>query len=697
MTDWTLQPFIHQAIICVQAPVLVVSPQDAQLRGGAEGYYASDKRLINRLVLTLDGQEPEQVDAQLLPSGEAQFLAVHRSAADPTADPTVTVRRYRRAARDWEEITITNHGRRPVTLPLRMDVGCDQSDISAVKSGRPDAELPAEPRSTGLSWTHPRLGTEVVLNCEPAPDRVGTQQPALGWDLHLAPAESWSVRLRVETAGPAAPAAVAAPAHAAVPWSVPQVQCADPRLSRLLDRSLKDLAGLLLADPEDRKDLFLAAGAPWYLTLFGRDSLWAARMMLPLGTDLAAGTLRALARRQGAVHDPAIEEQPGKILHEVRRESTTLSHGLALPPLYYGTIDATPLFITLLAEAWRWGMPEEQVAALLPTAERSLAWLRDHADPDGDGFLEYIRAREDGLANQGWKDSADAVQSADGRLAESPIALAEVQGYAYEAALAGADLLRAFGRPGADRWTEWADRLARRFRSAFWAEDVTGPYVAIALDRHKQPVDGVTSNAGHLLATGILSPQECTVVAERLARPDMDSGWGLRTMSAHSRGFNPLGYHTGSVWAHDTAITVAGLAATGHHTAAAALLDGLLEAAGGFDYRLPELHSGEQRRPGTRPAAYPASCRPQAWAAAAGVSLLASVLGLRPDVPAGRVGLQPLVTPKAGAVEVSGIRLGADTVTVVVDGEGRGQLRDAPEGLRVDTWPGPDIRPGGTA
>lgn len=691
------QPFIHQAIICVRAPVLVVSHQDGQLRGGAQGYYVSDTRLISRLVLTLDGREPEPVDSQLLASGEATFLAVHRRACDPTPDPTVTVRRRRRAAPDWEEITIANHGRSALTLPLRVDVDCDQSDISAVKSGRSDDELPAGRRSTGLSWTHPRLGAEVALSCEPAPDKVDAGQSALTWDLHIAPAESWSVRLRVETAGPSAPAPVGAPASAAVPWSVPQVECTDPRLSRLLDRSLTDLAGLLLTDPQDPEDHFLAAGAPWYLTLFGRDSLWAARMMLPLGTELAAGTLRALARRQGSRHDAATEEQPGKILHELRHESTGLSHGLALPPLYYGTVDATPLFITLLAEAWRWGMPEEQVEALLPAAERSLAWLRDHADPDHDGFLEYIRVSEGGLANQGWKDSADAVQSTDGRLAEAPIALAEVQGYAYEAALAGAALLRAFGRPGADRWTKWADRLARRFRSAFWAEDATGPYVTIALDRHKRPVDGVTSNAGHLLATGILNPQECRVVAERLAGPDMDCGWGLRTMSAHSRGFNPLGYHTGSVWAHDTAITVAGLAATGHHTAAAGLLDGLLDAAAAFDYRLPELHSGEQRRADTRPAPYPASCRPQAWAAAAGVSLLASVLGLRPDVPAGRVGLQPLVAPKVGLVEVSGIRLGADTVTVVVDHKGHGHLRNAPKSLRMDTWPGPDIRPGGTA
>ncbi|MFD0505220.1 amylo-alpha-1,6-glucosidase [Streptomyces chiangmaiensis] len=343
--------------------------------------------------------------------------------------------------------------------------------------------------------------------------------------------------------------------------------------------------------------------------------------------------------------------------------------------------------MVLLAEAWRWGMPQEDVATLLPHAERALEWLRLHADADGDGFVEYIRNDDNGLVNQGWKDSVDSVQSTRGRLASAPIALSEVQGYAYQAAVAGAALLSAFGRPGADYWLDWADALARRFRSAFWVEDAAGPYVAIALDGDKRPVDAVASNAGHLLGTGILSADESAAVAQRLAGPDMNSGWGLRTMSARSAGFNPVGYHTGSVWAHDTAIAVAGLATSGHHPAAASLIEGLLEAAAAFDYRLPELHGGEQRRPGSRPVPYPASCRPQAWAATAGISLLSSLLGLEPDLPSGRVALRPLAQSPVGSLEVSGIRLGTGDVTVTVDGHGDGSITGAPGSVHVETRP----------
>ncbi|MFE0512500.1 glycogen debranching N-terminal domain-containing protein [Streptomyces sp. NPDC058964] len=681
MKDWTPQPFIHDAVINLDAPTLVLSSPDGQISKAAEGFYASDTRLLSRLVLTVGGREPEPVAAHSRDARHTRFLAVHRQDADLTPDPTVLVERVRAAGRDCERITVTNHARRHTTLTLRLEAACDLSDMSEVKAGRPRAALPATVSGSGLTWK--AAGQQAVtLTAIPAPHQSEPgHAPALSWNVELAPGQSWAASLTLEAPAQTArtrPPAVAAPLPGPPPWSSPQVTCADPRLSRLLGRSLDDLSALLLADPRDPSDRFLAAGAPWYLTLFGRDSLWAARMMLPLGTELAAGTLRALARRQGTAHDPATEEQPGKIMHELRRDASS-----TLPPLYYGTVDATLLFVTLLAEAWRWGMPEDQVAALVPAAERALDWMRHYADADGDGFVEYLKLRNTGLTNQGWKDSEDAVQSATGRLAEPSIALAEVQGYAYEAALAGADLLEAFGRPGAEQWREWALSLAHRFRSAFWVEDGHGPFVAIALDGAKRPVEGVASNMGHLLGTGILAPDECAVVAHRLSLPDMDCGWGLRTMSAEARGFNPLGYHTGSVWAHDTAIVVAGLAQTGHAHVAASLLGGLLEAASAFDYRLPELHAGEQHRPGDRPVPYPAACRPQAWAAAAGVNLLTSLLGLRPDLPSGVVHLSPLDAPAIGPLRADGLRLGTASVTVTVDGQRKGHITGMPAATRL--------------
>ncbi|GAA3154483.1 hypothetical protein [Nonomuraea salmonea] len=290
------------------------------------------------------------------------------------------------------------------------------------------------------------------------------------------------------------PASYAWPASPSTTWN----PCGSPRPARRRTRSW-------------------ARASPWFLTLFGRDSIWAARMLLPLGTDLAAGTLRVLARRQGTKLDPASGEAPGKIMHELRRHEFALhANRLRLPAAYYGTIDATPLWITLLHDAWRWGLPDGEVAALLPAMEAALGWLADHGDADGDGFLEYIDTSGSGLANQGWKDSGDAVRCHDGSRAEPPIALVEVQGYAYEAAMAGAALLDAYGRPGAERWRDYAGRLAERFRAAFW---VDGGHPALALDRDKRPVDALTSNIGHLLGTGILTPRRRAPHRRRAGRP----------------------------------------------------------------------------------------------------------------------------------------------------------------------------------
>jgi glycogen debranching enzyme len=415
-----------------------------------------------------------------------------------------------------------------------------------------------------------------------------------------------------------------------------------------------------MAVPGRRGDVFLAAGAPWYFTLFGRDSIWAARLLLPFGWQLAAGTLRALAACQGSKLDPETAEAPGKIPHELRRAGS----------LYYGTIDATPLWICLLHDAWRWGMPASQVRALLPALHAALECISRYGDSDGDGLLEYIDQSGHGLSNQGWKDSGDAIRFADGRIAKPPVALCEVQGYAYEAAMAAAELLTAFGEPGADRWRAWAAGLAEAFRASFWLPD---GYPALALDAAKQPVDSLTSNIGHLLATGLLTKDEESLVAGRLAGPDMDSGFGLRTMSAGNAGYNPLSYHCGSVWSHDTAIVIRGLYRSGHGDDAARLAEGLLSAAAAFDWRLPELFSGEDRGP----VPYPAACRPQAWSAAAAGALAQALLGLDVDAPAGLVRVEPPDVPPGRAgrrLRVDGLVAGDETFSAGIDEAGHGYL-----------------------
>ncbi|MFJ2953403.1 glycogen debranching N-terminal domain-containing protein [Streptomyces sp. NPDC087270] len=511
---------------------------------------------------------------------------------------------------------------------------------------------------------------------------VRPEDGELRYRVALAPGASWQAVLECTVHDPL-PAPFPAPAPGSVDWPHPRLASADQRLDRLVARSVGDLERLLLTDPDHPGDTFLAAGSPWFLTLFGRDSLWAARMLLPLGTELAAGTLRTLARRQGTRVDPHTEEQPGKILHEVRREPLRLADSRALPAVYYGTVDATPLWITLLHDAWRWGMPAAEVAELLPHAEAGLEWLARYGDADGDGLLEYVDSTGSGLANQGWKDSGDSIRWRDGRLAAPPIALCEVQAYAYEAALAGAALLRAFDRPGADRWEEWAATVRRRFRESFWVSDALGRYPAVALDVDKRPVDSATSAFGHLLGTGLLDHEESALLADRLAGPDLDCGFGVRTLSSRNAGFNPLGYHVGSVWPHDTAIAVHGLVRAGFPAQAVPLAKGIVAASVGFEARLPELYGGHGSGYDEAPAPYPAACRPQAWSAAAGVLLLQAALGLSADVPGGRLRIDPAAAGAFGPLHVSGLRVAGAPLSVRLDADGRAEVT-APDSLTLE-------------
>ena len=629
------QPWLHDLVTVLSAPTVVLSEPSGQIRGGgsAEGVLHADLRVLSRAVLTVGGAEPAPIGSGLDGPGSAWFVSVPRALGDDIADPTVRIERERTVAPGVvsERIRVVSFADSGVDTELALIVAADLARLSEIKAARGGQPVPMARAPDGLSWGDGELTVALA---------------APGAKLHLAPADRgaairWVVRLdgrgssefswRLTVADRAA-AVTAAPA--AAPPAV-RVTAADPRLAELVGRSVADAARLADGRPGRPGDVFLAAGAPWYFTLFGRDSIWAARLLLPFGWQLAAGTLRTLAAFQGSRLDPETAEAPGKIPHELRRGGS----------LYYGTIDATPLWICLLRDAWRWGMPDDEVRALLPALQAALEWIARYGDSDGDGLLEYVDESGHGLSNQGWKDSGNSVRFADGHIAEPPVALCEVQGYAYEAAMAGAELLTSFGQPGAQRWRDWATALAAAFRASFW---LPGGYPALALDAAKQPVDSLTSNIGHLLGTGLLTADEEALVAARLTGPDMDSGFGLRTMSAANAGYNPLSYHCGSVWTHDTAIVIRGLYRSGHGAAAARLADGLLSAAAAFGWRLPELFSGE----GRGPVPYPASCRPQAWSAAAAGALAQALLGLDVDVPAAGSGstrrTRRLARPAAG-------------------------------------------------
>nr|WP_245941655.1 glycogen debranching N-terminal domain-containing protein [Vallicoccus soli] len=665
-----LQPLLHDLVAALRAPTQVWSAADGQVRAsGAQGAYHGDLRVLSRAVLLLDGEEAEHVATVPYAADDVLFVALARRLGDPGPDPTVRVERRRRVrpGRVEEEVLLRSTAAREVVTEVALAVACDLSPMEVVKQGGRREELRSP--GPGLAWE--RDGARVALEAPGA--QVDGAAGTATWAVRLPARGEALLRWAVTAEDPGA--VVTAPASPAPEWSVPRVRADDSRLAPLLARSLDDLAGLRMAPVDAPHEAFLAAGAPWFFTLFGRDSLWAARMLLPLGTGLAASTLRVLAARQGRRVDGATAEEPGKVLHEVRAGTFEVvgDHEgavLSLPPVYYGTVDATPLWVCLLHDAWRWGMPAAQVEALLPAAEAALEWMVEHGG-GGDGFLHYVDRTGSGLSNQGWKDSGDSVRWRDGSLARAPIALCEVQGYAYEAAVGGAALLAAHGRAGADRWRAWADDLAARFRARFWVEDEEGPYPAIALDADGRPVDTLTSNVGHLLGTGLLDERESAVLAQRLVSPRMLSGYGVRTLASGSGGFAPLSYHGGSVWPHDTAIVLTGLARAGRSAEAALVVDALLAAGEAFDHRLPELFGGDARADVPRPVPYPAACRPQAWSAAAGVAVLGAVLGLRPDAPAGTLGVEPLAPSPVGALEVEGLRFGGEPVAVRLDRDGR--------------------------
>lgn len=666
------QPFLHDLNVLLAAPMQAWSGHEGQIRpGGAQGIYCADTRVIDEAILLVSGEKPEMVGSSLAGGGTATFQALVRTVGGEGSDPLVRLTRTRTVTTEnvSENIQLSSDLSRDTVAVLEMVLGTDFSPMETVKSGT--AAHPVQPEERDKVWHAAAGGVMSSLTAPGATIATDGHRLRLRWELtvpaHGTATAGWSVRAE-DSEAPVIAARRAAPAGL-------RVRAGDRRLTALAERAMADLGGLRMATAQTPDDTFLAAGAPWFFTLFGRDSLIAARMLLPVDPELAAGTLRTLAARQGTRSVAETAEQPGKILHEVRRGELRFPEGsdhagLALPPVYFGTVDATLLWVSLLHDAWKWGMPDAEVDALLGNLDRALVWLKDWADADGDGFLEYIDETGHGLANQGWKDSGDSIRWNDGSLATGPIALAEVQGYAYEAAVNAADILDAFDRPGAAAWRDYAEDLAGKFRASFWCSDHLGPYPAIALDADKRAVDGVASNMGHLLGTGILNAEESAAVVQRLMHPSMFSGFGIRTLDTGNAGYWPLRYHAGSVWSHDTAVILQGMAKAGHTGEAAQVAAALLDAAEAFNYRLPELFSGDTPEQGG-PLPYPASCRPQAWAAASVIPMMLATLGLTPQ-GSGALPTSAEISPTPfGALSVDGLRTATAVFGVEIDASGR--------------------------
>jgi glycogen debranching enzyme len=634
-----------------------------------EGLFVLDTRVLSLWHLQVDGRPIEP----LAVSSDEPFAATFAAHVHPPAgkaDAEVVVFRHRHVGRGMRErIVVQNFGLEPTPVVLELACDADFADLFEVKEGRlrHGGRHSHEFDSRFVKFGHHAHGTtrEVMI----ALSEQATVEPGLvTWRTTLASRESWELCVEVtvlvdgKEIAPrfrcGADDTATAPTERLATWraTLPTVETDHAGLGATVARSGEDLGSLRIFDPDHPEQPVLAAGAPWFMTLFGRDSLITAWMCLIADPSLALGVLTTLSRLQGTDENPTTEEQPGKILHEVRFAGAlgpALTHG----ERYYGSVDATALFVMLFGELCRWGHDEAATMAMLPNVDRALEWIEHFGDRDGDGYVEYQRINPRGLANQGWKDSWDGIRYADGRFPGTPIALCEVQGYTYAAYLARAHVAEERGDTATrDRYREKAAELRRRFNEDFWSEQ-HGWYV-LGLDADKRQIDGLASNIGHCLWTGIIDPERAALVAERLVSPEMFTGWGVRTLASSMSAYNPVSYHNGSVWPHDNALCASGLARYGFVEAAHRIIEGQLAVATASGGRLPELFAGFGRTELAVPASYPASCSPQAWASAAPLLWLRVLLRLDPWAGRKDIFVHPELPPSIGRLDVRGISIG---------------------------------------
>ena len=658
-----------------------VARRDGELPGGDHplGVFVEDCRHLRTHALRLNGVAPRL----LVASDEAGDASTHEltNPALPLADggtlplQALRIRLERRIRPDGldETVLLRSHHHEPVELELELQLDADFVPMLELRGMTSPARRTVRRSAEGSTLRLSCVGADgwtrrTIVTCEGAEADEGRLRARV----RLEPRASHTLSLscRFAASAPAehepAPPAVRRGAGArqaaadADAWLAgrTRVETGDELVDRVLRRSLLDLR-LLVSDLGGQP--YLAAGVPWYATLFGRDSLVTAMQVLAFDAELAAGTLRLLAARQGTRRDDRHDEQPGKILHELRLGEVANTGGTPLAR-YYGAVDATALFLLLLCRHAEWTGSLELLHELRPSVDAALAWLDGDADLDGDGLVEYQRRAPGGLDNQGWKDSWDGVCDEHGRPLAAPVALVEAQGYALRAR---EDLARLFDRIGersrAQELREAAQR-AREALEALWLPDLRA--YAIALDGQKRPSRALASNQGHLLWCGALDHARAEAVRDRVMGPALWSGWGVRTLGAEEVAFNPVGYHTGSVWPHDTALIAAGLRRYGFDDDFQRVCDGLLDAAAAFpEYRLPELFAGFSRADYEAPVPYPVACRPQAWAAGSIPYLLVTALGLAPD------GLErvlrirrPLLPRHLDTLTMRGLRVAGATV-----------------------------------
>lgn len=670
------------------------------------GLFSEDCRFLDRYTLTVNGRT-----LTALSNSDVRGFETHHHLANPELpDPagggqiprnTVAVHRRRliRGGVFHERTAIRNYGRSPVCLRIELRFRSRFEDLFVLKGfvSNPRGTL-RDPRvrdrdTVELSYDGcdgVRRTTTILFG--EAPDELSGDRACWEWTLEPGSGRSISVTITPqehakEEDAARTPARPGGDPDAMRRWlqrleerwqkRAATIRSSNELFDRVLQRSLLDLR--LLRSRLDGLHYF-AAGVPWFVTLFGRDSATVAIQTMPYGQHVAGETLRLLARYQAQEVDAYRDAEPGKILHEFRSGELAQAGAIPQSPAYYGTVDATLLFIILMAEYVNWSGDLALIRSLRPALDRALGWIDTFADHNGDGYLDYVGGYENGMINQGWKDAGNSIVNADGSFPKPPIALCEVQSYAYRARRQAATLLRHLGDPStAEEQERQAARLRERFERDFWSDDL-GCY-QMALQAGGVPTDVVSSNAGQVLWGGIAAPERARRVAERLMQPDMFSGWGVRTLSSGATAYNPVSYHLGSVWPHDNGLIAAGLRRYGQDEPALRIFGALFQAAANFrDERLPELFCGFERGEEQAPIRYPVACSPQAWAAGSLPHTLWTLLGLRADALERRLRVvRPRLPASLDWLEIEGVPVGDAVVDLRFEREGSdGPIRVRP-------------------
>ena len=668
------------ALTILEGSTFCVSDERGDISEPTMGFFAHDTRFLSRWALTINGARPLILSSRKVEYYSAAFF-LRNPVVGGLGHDEISIARERFIGDAMQEhLVVSNHSPRRLAFDLALEIENDFADIFSVKAydfalGDPEHAKPLPPSVPAVYEADDNQFvfsvsdngfhglTQVVLS-----ERGEAHDSKVTYRIELEPRATWRLRADVIPAPDGHRTAVqlaerrfgeelARVRASLAAWRlrVPQLRASWEDLSHSFGQSVADLSSLRMDEDPRLGGQLPAAGMPWFMTVFGRDTLITCLQTLLFGPELAQNALAVLAELQAREDDADSDAEPGKIVHEVR-------HGKGAEawfPRYYGTVDATPLYLILLSEVWRWTDDAGLVRDLRGPAMRALEWIDRHGDLDGDGFVEYRRRSSRGLVNQSWKDSGDSQLFYDGRLADAPIAPCEVQGYVYDAKRRLAELARDVWRERelAERLDREADDLRRRFDRAFWCE-ARGGYYALALDGDKQRVDSLTSNIGHLLWSGIVPPERVDAIVDQLMGEELWSGWGVRTMSAGDAGYNPLAYHNGTVWPHDNSLIAWGLARYGRWAEAQRIVRRLLNASSYFDHQLPEVFAGFTRTDTPFPIPYPTAARPQAWAAGAPVLLLQLLLGLQPDRRRHLLGtVAPDDIPSwAGSLRLTGVR-----------------------------------------